>query len=132
MIYILLHKDIPVCVFELETEVVSGVINLKTADHLPLPLKRIVHYQTEFVRDVQDSQLILNEEGCLLVDIWLNNRTIPANRKNRQRNDDFPRNTLAWMLENHACSLDDCYWIRSRDEHMTWEEVNLYGYENQS
>ena len=129
MIYILLHKDIPVCVFELETEVVSGVINLKTADHLPLPLKRIVHYQTEFVREMLESQLILNEEGCTLVDIWLNNRTIPANRKNRQRNDDFPRNTLAWMLENHACSLDDCYWIRRRDEHMTWEEVNLYGYD---
>lgn len=128
MIYILLHKDIPVCVFELETEVVSGVINLKTADHLPLPLKRIVHYQTEFVRYVQDSQLILNEEGCLLVDIWLNNRTIPANRKNRQKYADFPKNALTWMLDNHACSLDDCYWIRSRDEHMTWEEVNLYGY----
>ena len=128
MIYVLLHKDIPVCVFELENEVVSAVINLKTAEHLPLPLKRIVHYQTEFVREIHESQLILNEEGCTLVDIWLNNRTIPANRKNRQRNDDFPRNTLAWMLENHACSLDDCYWIRSRDERMTWEEVNLYGY----
>ncbi|MBE6003308.1 MAG: hypothetical protein E7232_04355 [Lachnospiraceae bacterium] len=98
MIYILLHKDIPVCVFELETEVVSGVINLKTADHLPLPLKRIVHYQTEFVRYVQDSQLILNEEGCLLVDIWLNNRIIPANRKNRQKYADFPKNALTWML----------------------------------
>ena len=70
MIYVLLHKDIPVCVFELENEVVSAVINLKTAEHLPLPLKRIVHYQTEFVREIHESQLILNEEGCTLVDIW--------------------------------------------------------------
>ena len=125
MIYILLHKDIPVCIFELETEVISAMINQKTAEHLPLPLKRILHFQSEFVLETSDGLLILNEEGCALVDFWLNDRTIPANRKNLHKYGSIAKNRLAWMLENHACSLDDCYWIRSRDEYITWDEVNL-------
>ncbi|OON85531.1 hypothetical protein BXO88_12140 [Oribacterium sp. C9] len=129
MIYILLHKDIPVCVFELETEVISALINMKTAEHLPLPLKRILHFQSEFVQEELNGQLILNEEGCDLVDFWLNDRTIPANRKNLNKYGPIAKNRLAWMLQNHACSLDDCYWIRSKDEHITWDEVKLYGYD---
>ncbi len=129
MIYVLLHKDISVCVFDLEIEVTSAVINTKTAMHLPLPLKRIIHYQTEFVQEEQGDQLILNDEGCSLVDFWINDRTIPANRKNLKNYLGNSANRLAWMLDNHACSLDDCYWIKSKDEHMTWDDVKLYGYE---
>ncbi|MBR1855740.1 MAG: hypothetical protein IJ803_01555 [Oribacterium sp.] len=129
MIYILLHKDIPVCVFELEAEVISAIFNRKTSDHLPLPLKRVIHYPKEFVKETLGEQLILNEEGCALLDFWLNDRTIPANRKNMSKYGTSVNNRLSWMLENHACSLDDCYWIRNRDTHLSWEEVNLYGYE---
>ncbi len=129
MIYILLHKDIPVCVFELETEVISAIFNTKTSDHLPLPLKRVIHYPKEFVKETQGDQLILNEEGCALVDFWLNDRTIPANRKNLLKYGTSINNRLSWMLDNHACSLDDCYWIRNRDTHISWEDVNLYGYD---
>ena len=126
--YILLHKNIPVCAFELETEVVSAVVNEKTAAHLPLPLKRIVHQASEFVSEKRDANLLLNEEGCSLVDFWLNDRTVPVNRKNRYKYGGA-KNKLAWMLENHACSLDDCYWIRTKEERMTWEDVRLYGYD---
>ncbi|WP_029200533.1 hypothetical protein [Oribacterium sp. NK2B42] len=129
MIYILLHKDIPVCVFELEAEVISAIFNRKTSDHLPLPLKRVIHYPKEFVKETLGEQLILNEEGCALLDFWLNDRTIPANRKNMSKYGTSVNNRLSWMLENHACSLDDCYWIRNRDTHLYWEEVNLYRYE---
>ena len=128
MIYILRHKDIPVCVFDLDKEVVSASINSNTADHLPLPLKRILHYPEEFVSENENGRIRLTESGCDLVDYWLNDRTIPAKRRNL---DKYTRgkNTLTWMLENHACSLDDCYWIHSIDENLNWDQVKLYGYD---
>ncbi len=100
-----MHKDIPVCIFDLQQEVVSAILNKNTKDHLPLPLKRIIHYKEEFLEEVRGDILILNEDGCALVDFWINDRTIPA----------------------HSCSLDDCYWTKTVDEQVRWDDVKLYG-----
>lgn len=126
MNYILFHKEIPVCIFSLTQEVQSAIINQKTMHHLPLPLKRIFHSEEEFTSAREGDSLILSEDGCALLDFWLNDRTIPLNRKNRNKYGIQGKSALTWMLDNHSCSLDDCYWTKSVDEVISWEDVKLY------
>ena len=126
MRYILMHKEIPVCLFDIESEVTGAVFSKAGVDHLPLPLKRVIHFPEEFAEEETSDSIVLNEEGVMLLDLWLNDRTIPANRDNIRKYYSRKYNSLTWMLENHSCSLDDCYWTKRSDEKVTWETVKLF------
>ena len=126
MRYILLHKNIPLCIFNMEMEVAEAVFSKRNSTHLPLPLKRILHYPDEFISGETANEWILNEEGCALVDLWLNDRTIPANRENIRKYYSGKYTGITWMLENHSCSMDDCYWTKKLYENITWDSVKLF------
>lgn len=72
----------------------------------------------------------------LQFDYWMDNRAIPSNREHLDKlllslnlSDDDRFNLL---IVNHACSLNDTFWIREKYElnlynmPLTFEDVNLY------
>lgn len=129
MVYLLLHKDIPLIIFRYETEVVEAMIRKNSIDHLPLPLKRITHNKSEFIAD-ENPDFVLNVDGCALFDFWLNDRTIPLDREQAKERYTSGKSAIAWMFANHSTSLDDCYWTKELDENTRWEDIKLYNSES--
>ncbi len=126
MKYFLCHKEKPLLMFEFNKEIINAVINAELTDFLPLPLKRIIHFESEFIQSSDKYTLTLSEDGCSLVDYWLSQREIPSTRENLKK---YIRtgNARQFMLEQHACSLTDCYWVREENESVEWNDVKLYG-----
>jgi len=128
MLYTLKHKDINLAVFEtLHKDITSCIINTQYLDSLPLPLKRLIKpgYDIEFIesKSEDNNYIILNEDGCILFDGWLSDREIPINRYNYDsyiQKDYSPRK---WLLENNGYSFNDCYWIESEKENLTWKDI---------
>ena len=105
---ILMHKDTP-------------VIELSTC--------RIIN--TQFV-----PYGIYNRNGIITIEElyrWIKRRAIPLNRKNADKIYQAlkqPRSNieLELMAQTHALSINDNYWLASRDElgRLNWENINLY------
>ena len=122
--YCLRHKDILVASFEINrSDVLKASIKKNAVDHLPLPLKRAVHFKEEFVDNETESEYVLNEEGCFLVENWLSDREIPVNRENYSAYVRKESTARQFMLENYAYSLTDCYWMHDKNEVITWEDI---------
>lgn len=127
--YILAHKDRVLGIFDSEEkhgyakEISSFIISKENIDYLPLPLKRIIHYKKEFIDSETDKVLITNEEGCFLLDVWLDDRAIPFNRYNLSRYIERGKTPKQWMLSNNAFSFVDHYWIMKEGSHLSWNEV---------
>lgn len=126
---ILAHKDRVLGIFDSEEkhghikEITSFIIAKENVDYLPLPLKRIIHYKEEFVEMETDKVYITNEEGCYLLDIWLDDRAIPFNRYNLNKYIERGKTPKQWMLSNNAFSFVDNYWIMSEKSNLTWDIV---------
>ena len=125
MDYYLMHKDRTLAVFTLEEEVKLCSINKKYVEYLPLSIKKVLSFKDAYVESEDDALLNLNEEGSFLIDQWLNNREIPVTRDNKEK---YLKRTSSrkFMLEVHACSLNDCYWVMQDDEELMWDNVKLY------
>lgn len=125
MIYYLKHKNKIVATFDLAEEVKSCSVNLQNSAYLPLSVKKMLMFKDAYIAEETAYNLIANEEGCYLLERWLNDREIPINRDNRKK---YLSNTSArmFMLENHACSLTDCYWICKQKDNSTWDDVKLF------
>jgi hypothetical protein len=106
--YYLMHKDIPVCLMEISDDgAISRVRrNEAAANHFPL--------------GGQMNNMRFHE--------WWNDRAIPKTRhgaKTALQKLGYTSTNSA-LVNNLALSLSDCYWIRPRDEMITWSEVNLF------
>ena len=125
MDYYLMHKDRTLAIFTLEEEVKLCTINKKYSEYLPLPIKKILSFKEAYVESEDEDFLNLNEEGSCLLERWLDNSEIPVTRDNR---DKYLRRSSSrkYMLDNHACSLNDCYWLMNVDEELMWDSVKLY------
>lgn len=123
--YVLKHKDISILYFEMNNFEVSGAAIFKnTIEYLPLMLKRIIHNADEFIELPEDETFFtLNDEGSFLIDYWLSNREIPVSRDNYNAYVKKGFTARQWMLENHAMSFTDCYWIEKETDNFTWKDI---------
>ena len=62
------------------------------------------------------------------IESWLNGRKSPANRKFLDCNTETWHcdKLLAYVCLTHAVSLNDTYWVRSKDENIKWENISPY------
>lgn len=109
--HVIMHKDIPTCLYIKNVRVRKAVINKKAAGHLPIALKRAIHFADEYVERETSAGYILNANGARLIDLWLEKRGVSMSGG------------------GYACSNTDCYWIRLRSELITWAMVKPYGHE---
>lgn len=106
--YYLMHKDIPVCLLEINDDGnISNVRrNDRVAEHFPL--------------GGQMNDMKFHE--------WWNDRAIPKTRhgsKNALQRLGYS-STGSALVNNLALSLSDCYWIKPRGEDLSWDDVNLF------
>ena len=106
--YYLMHKDIMVCLMEIDSGgAVSGVRrNESAAAHFPL--------------GGQINNMKFHE--------WWRDRAIPKTRhgaKTALQKLGYSSTDSA-LVNNLALSLSDCYWIKPRGETLSWKEVNLF------
>ena len=106
--YYLMHKDIPVCLMEISDEGILGKVrrNKDTASHFPL--------------GGQMNNTKFHE--------WWRDRAIPKTRHGAKAalQQLGYSSTSSALVNNLALSLSDCYWIRPRDENITWSDVSLF------
>lgn len=122
--FILKHKDRDILVFTIEgLEVTEAIIDRTSIKYLPLPIKRVIHNADEFIKQVDETDIVLNEDGAFLVDNWLSDREIPINRDNYRAY--IKRNSTArqWMLENNSLSFTDCYWTMKENDNLLWADI---------
>ena len=106
--YFLMHKDIPVALMEISEDGVLGNYRVNEAekDHIPL--------------GGQMNEMKFHD--------WWKDRAIPKTRhgaKTALQRLGYATTNSA-LVDNLALSLSDCYWIRPRDEELSWSEVNLF------
>jgi hypothetical protein len=124
----LMHKNLIVCTFTIsDCDIKELYISKSNYKHLPLPLIRIIRYQTSYVSNIDNNKIAVNEEGIGLFEIWLLDRTIPSNRDNLNKYIPKKYSPLTWMLINHSYSLTDCYWTKEENESIDWNRVKLFG-----
>lgn len=113
MYLVLKHRDVETCEFEYSDEEVK-YMRVLNAEHLPLPLKRIVHY------DYFEGGSIVNEEGRYLLEEWIDDRSVPANRINKKAYG----YKISDMLKMYGASFTDNYWMENKGLH--WKDISLY------
>ena len=106
--YYLMHKDIPVALMEISENGILGNyrINVAEKDHIPL--------------GGQMNEMKFHD--------WWKDRAIPKTRhgaKTALQRLGYA-STNGALVDNLALSLSDCYWIKPRDEDLSWSEVNLF------
>lgn len=109
--YYLLHKDIPVAMFELDENDANAKpkrlsLNKSNFEHLPLGAQM---NNMKFIE-------------------WWQDRAIPKTRqgaKSALQRLGYKSVTNA-MIDNLALSLNDCYWIKPEKSSLMWKDVNLY------
>ena len=123
--FTLFDKDYALITFNYyHDEVLTAVVNRNTVNKLPLPLKRILFDKGHIDMEESTNEFYaLNEEGCGLLYTWLNDRQIPLNRENLHKYVEHKHDTMEFMLENHAFSFVDNYWVKDRDSELTWDNI---------
>lgn len=106
--YFLMHKDIPVALMEISEDGILGNYRINEAekDHIPL--------------GGQMNEMKFHD--------WWKDRAIPKTRhgaKTALQRLGYASTNSA-LVDNLALSLSDCYWIKPRDEDLSWSEVNLF------
>lgn len=106
--YFLMHKDIPVCLMEISDDGTLGSVRRNEAASAHFPLGG------------QMNNMKFHE--------WWRDRAIPKTRHGArsalQRLGYSSTNSA--LVNNLALSLSDCYWIRPREEKLTWKDTNLF------
>ena len=106
--FFLMHKDIPVCLLEIDSagNVSKVRRNRDTAAHFPL--------------GGQMNDMKFHE--------WWRDRAIPKTRHGASTA--LARlgysSTANALVNNLALSLSDCYWIKPRGAQLSWNDVNLF------
>ncbi|MCR5602877.1 MAG: hypothetical protein K6G27_04140 [Lachnospiraceae bacterium] len=106
--YFLMHKDIRVCLIDIDENGNIGSVrrNEAAAAHFPL--------------GGQMNNMKFHE--------WWRDRAIPKTRhgaKNALQKLGYTSTNSA-LVNNLALSLSDCYWIMPRETELSWAEVNLF------
>ena len=103
-----MHKDIPVCLMEISDDGTLGSVRRNEAASAHFPLGG------------QMNNMKFHE--------WWRDRAIPKTRHGArsalQRLGYSSTNSA--LVNNLALSLSDCYWIRPREEKLTWKDTNLF------
>ena len=106
--YYLMHKDIPVCLMEISDDGTLGSVRRNEAASAHFPLGG------------QMNNMKFHE--------WWRDRAIPKTRHGArsalQRLGYSSTNSA--LVNNLALILSDCYWIRPREEKLTWKDTNLF------
>ena len=106
--YYLMHKDIPVCLMEISDDGTLGSVRRNEAASAHFPLGG------------QMNNMKFHE--------WWRDRALPKTRHGArsalQRLGYSSTNSA--LVNNLALSLSDCYWIRPREEKLTWKDTNLF------
>ena len=106
--YFLMHKDIPVCLMEISDDGTLGSVRRNEAA------------SAHFTLGGQMNNMKFHE--------WWRDRAIPKTRHGArsalQRLGYSSTNSA--LVNNLALSLSDCYWIRPREEKLTWKDTNLF------
>ena len=106
--YFLMHKDIKVCLMEIDDE---G--NIKN-------VRRNEAAKAHFPLGGQMNNMKFHE--------WWKDRAIPKTRhgaKTALQRLGYASTNSA-LVNNLALSLSDCYWIQPRGEELTWKDTNLF------
>lgn len=106
--YYLMHKDIPVCLMEISGDGTIGKVRRNEAALAHFPLG--------------------GQMNSMRFHQWWKDRAIPRTRhgaKTALQQLGYA-STQSALVNNLALSLSDCYWIRPRDEEITWAQVNLF------
>lgn len=106
--YFLMHKDIPVCLMEIDRD--GNISNVR----------RNENQKSHFPLGGQMNDMKFHE--------WWRDRAIPKTRngaKTALQKLGYS-STGSALVDNLALSLHDCYWISPRSERLTWDEVNLF------
>ena len=106
--YYLMHKDIPVCLMEISDDGTLGSVRRNEAASAHFPLGG------------QMNNMKFHE--------WWRDRAIPKTRhgaKSALQRLGYSSTNSA-LVNNLALSLSDCYWIRPREEKLTWKDTNLF------
>lgn len=106
--YYLMHKDIPVCIMNVNEDGSIGQYrkNFDAIDHFPIGGR---------MNDMKFHD-------------WWKDRAIPKTRhgaKSALERLGYASTNSA-LVDNLALSLSDCYWIKPRGEDLKWAEVNLF------
>lgn len=110
MDYFLMHKDDPVARISIEPDGIKWKENINKK-LLPLVLSK-----------VQDDEM--SEK----MNLWNGNRCIPAGRPNYQELLDRLnlKHSSDWITLSYMCSLTDCYWFKTTDSQVIWQDVNFH------
>lgn len=106
--YFLMHKDIPVCLYEISEDGKMSRIRRNEAAKKHFPIGGMMN-------DVKFHD-------------WWNDRAIPKTRhgaKTALQKLGYSSTSSA-LVNNLALSLNDCYWIKPRGENIRWKDVNLF------
>lgn len=126
MNYTLKRKNTDIVFFNMYgNNVLNCIIDKMYEDLLPLPLKRLTKpgYKEEFILKETKDYYELNEDGCFYFDNWLSDREIPINRYNYSAYIKENSNPRKWLIENNGYSFNDCYFIESEEENLTWKDI---------
>lgn len=106
--YVLMHKDIPVCLIAVDED--GNLRNIrrieKNADHFPIG----------------------GQMNDMKFHDWWRDRAIPKTRhgaKTALQKLGYATTGIA-LVDNLALSLSDCYWICPRGEGIRWKDVSLF------
>lgn len=106
--YILMHKDIPVCMMNISEDGILG------------SYKKIESNKEHFPLGGWMNEIKFHD--------WWKDRAIPKTRhgvKSALQRLGYSSTNSA-LVNNLALSLSDCYWIKPRGESLSWKEVNLF------
>lgn len=124
--YILKHMDYTLGKFFMEgQQTINAIFYKSTFNHLPLPLKRLIHNKNEFTDLNKENcdEWYINEDGGFLIDAWLMDRAIPTNRDNYKKYIERGKTPKSWMFDNYGFSFIDNYWFYDENENITWEQI---------
>ena len=105
--YYLMHKDIAVCLFDVDEDGnISSVQYSSRVEHIPIGGQ---------MNDVKFHD-------------WWKDRAIPKTRHNAKTalQKLGYKSTNSALVNNLGLSLNDCYWIKPRNEDLKWKDVNLF------
>ena len=117
MKYILMHRELPVAVLDINPNnaSINHVDEVLAADHLPINVK---HDKFHITQDL---------------DRWFSGRAIPASRSGfRQALEDLAvqrgieLSSGKLLMECYGLSLSDQYWVSPADTPLDWSKINFY------
>lgn len=117
MKYILMHRELPVAVLDINPNnaSINHVNEVLNADHLPINVK---HDKFHIAQDL---------------DHWFSGRAIPASRSGfRQALEDLAvqrgieLSSGKLLMECYGLSLSDQYWVSPADLPLEWKQINFY------